>query len=130
MVRVGSSTLDVSRSGDGIVVIDYGTDLITVDRVKEAFRRHLKLGRQGPEPVLVFGQASAGIKEEMIKFTASREVVEITSAVALVSESKITAVLGNLFIKFNRNPYPTRMFYNETDARKWLLDISKLKKVI
>ena len=53
-------------------------------------------------------------------FTDSHEVVRITAAMALLTDSPVSRMLGNFFLGFNRASFPTRMFTDEQAARDWL----------
>lgn len=44
-----------------------------------------------------------------------------TRAVALLVNSAITKIMVNIFMKFNKPKYPTRMFTNREEAIEWLL---------
>ena len=44
----------------------------------------------------------------------------IALAVALISKTPLGRMNANLFFKLKKNPYPTRMFDNEDEAKEWL----------
>lgn len=58
--------------------------------------------------------------KEARDFADSDEVVGITAAMALLTNSAISRMVGNFFLGFNRASFPTRMFSSEADARRWL----------
>ena len=112
--------LTVARDNIGIVIVDFGTELITIERVKEAHRQHLDLQPTGPESLMVFGDAGTGLAKEIVDFTASPEMAQVVKAMALVAETKAAFGLANIFLKVARTPYPLKLFRNETDAGAWL----------
>ena len=47
---------------------------------------------------------------------------DLVSAVALIVDTPLSRVMGNLFINVSRPPMPTRLFDNEASALAWLLE--------
>jgi hypothetical protein len=45
---------------------------------------------------------------------------DLSSAVAMVVGTQLSRMMGNLFIRVNRPPFPTRLFDNEASAVAWL----------
>lgn len=48
--------------------------------------------------------------------------VRLASKVAVLVNSSLSQILGNLFIRFSKPPYPTKIFSQEEKAAKWLLN--------
>lgn len=111
---------DISIDNDGIITIDFGSILITPSHVVHGVEVHRKLAPNKKSPVLIIGEAALNLSGEISKVGAREETVGITSAVALVTQSKISKVMGNIFMTLQNNPYPTKLFDNEEDARAWL----------
>lgn len=105
---------------DRIVNILFGTLLITTAHIVHGIEDHRKLAPNFKSPVMIIGEATDNLKNEMIKIGARPETIEITSALALVTQSKIAKIMGNIFISLANNPYPTKLFDHEEDARAWL----------
>ncbi|MBL7919943.1 MAG: STAS/SEC14 domain-containing protein [Bacteroidia bacterium] len=55
-----------------------------------------------------------------IRNYAAEELPKIVKAIAMVSTSAVGKMLANLFFTLKTQPYPTKMFNNEKDAKKWL----------
>ena len=55
-----------------------------------------------------------------IRNYAAEELPKIVKAIAIVSTSSVGKKLANLFFTLKTQPYPTKMFNNETEAKKWL----------
>lgn len=111
---------EISIENNGIIKIDFGTILITPNHIIHSVEIHRKLAPNKKSPVLMIGEAALNLSGEISKVGAREETVNITSALALVTKSKIAKVLGNIFINLHQNPYPTKLFENENDARAWL----------
>lgn len=72
--------------------------------------------------VLVDNRKIWQISEAANKYSVSKEVGDLSIAMALLSGSSLpTRLISNFFIKFNKLHCPTRMFKSEEKARKWLL---------
>lgn len=111
---------DISLDNDGIIKIDFGSILITPSHIVHGVEIHRKLAPNKKSPVLILGEAALNLSGDLSKVGAREETVIITSALALVTKSKISKVMGNMFINLQNNPYPTKLFDNEKDARAWL----------
>jgi len=55
-----------------------------------------------------------------IRNYAAEELPKIVKAIAMVSTSAVGKMLANLFFTLKTQPYPTKMFNNEAEAKKWL----------
>lgn len=51
---------------------------------------------------------------------AAAEFPKFVKAIAMVSRSPLGKMLANLFFTIKTQPYPTKMFNNENEAREWL----------
>lgn len=111
---------DISIDDDGIIKIDFGSILITANHVIHGVEIHRKLAPNKKSPVLMIGEAALTLSGDISKVGAREETVSITSALALVTQSKISKVMGNIFITLQNNPYPTKLFDNVEDATEWL----------
>lgn len=105
---------------DGIVNVIFGTILITANHVVHGVEIHRKLAPNKKSPVLIVGEAAINLKNDISKVGSRTETAEVTSALALVTKSKISKVMGNFFISLQSNPYPTKLFDNVDNAKTWL----------
>lgn len=55
-----------------------------------------------------------------LKDFAAKEFPKIIKAIAMVSDSALGKMLANLFFTLKTQPYPTKMFNNEKEAKEWL----------
>ena len=51
---------------------------------------------------------------------AAVELPKLIKALAMVSKSPLGKMLANLFFRVKKQPYPVRMFNDETEAVTWL----------
>lgn len=105
---------------DGIVNILFGSLMMTADHVVHSVAIHRKLAPDRKSPVMIVGEAAIGVRGLISKVGNSDWIVEVTSAVAIVTQTKVGRVLGNVFIGLQKNSYPTKLFDTKEDARAWL----------
>lgn len=55
-----------------------------------------------------------------IRDYAAVEFPKFVKAIAIISKSALGKMLANLFFTLKTQPYPTKMFNDETEAREWL----------
>jgi len=51
---------------------------------------------------------------------AANEFPKFTKAIAMISDSPLGKMIANLFFSIMKQPYPTKMFTNEEEAKDWL----------
>lgn len=107
---------------NGIVNVLFGTLLITAAHVVHGVAIQRKLAPGKKLPVMIVGEAALDVQGGISKVGGSEWVAGATSALAIVTQSKIARVLGNVFIGLQRNSYPTRLFEYEEEARAWLIE--------
>ena len=75
-------------------------------------------GRQSPLLVDArdIGRQDRGARTEFVRRG------DLVSAVALVVGTPLSRMMGNLFIRVNKPPFPARLFDNEASAVAWLLE--------
>jgi hypothetical protein len=55
-----------------------------------------------------------------IRDYAALEFPKFTKAIAMISKSALGKMLANLFFTLKTQPYPTKMFTDENEAKAWL----------
>lgn len=105
---------------DGIVRVDYGNDpLLDLAAVKSAVAQRIALvGR--PHPVMVIGGGHPHVTPDAKAYTRSAEVVQMTTAMAFVTESFWARNMVQLFRLFDAPPYPVYVFSDQIEAAAWL----------
>lgn len=92
---------------------------VTLEVMEHVHRRHLEITRD-PCAVLVFAESVASADYEAQQFPSREEVAATISAMGLIVRSAFTRAIAELFMRFHRPPYPTRIFRDEVSALEWL----------
>lgn len=98
--------------------------------MQENLAVQIKLQRAGKKPTLVDMRKIKNPTLEARNFAAGKEYGREVSAVAILQNTVIGKILGNLFINFSKPIYPTRLFTSE-DTVDWLkgyLQVSNVSK--
>jgi hypothetical protein len=90
----------------------------------ETARQHLhavsRLSNGRRLPILVDLRNIRSTDRDARRLYSGHEFAEHVSAAALLVDSAVSRVIGNFYLGLNKTIYPTRLFNNEPDARKWL----------
>jgi hypothetical protein len=70
--------------------------------------------------VLVDAENFFSTTSEFRQLSASKEYTDLRLALAIVTNSMATKIIGNFFIKVNKPASPTKLFSNEKQAFEWL----------
>ena len=62
----------------------------------------------------------SGESTREVREFAALEFPKFVKAIAMISESALGRMLANLFFSVKSQPYPTKMFKEEKEAREWL----------
>lgn len=87
---------------------------------EEAVAMLWKVAGGTKRPALVDLRRVRSIDREARTYYAGPATVDILSAIALLTGSPLTRVLGNFMIGLNKSVVPTRMFTSESEALTWL----------
>jgi hypothetical protein len=63
---------------------------------------------------------TTGADREARKYYVQEESAQFKLAMAMLVNSPVQRMLGNLFMRLNKPPYPTRLFKLEKEALTWL----------
>ena len=106
---------------EGIIIIVTMIPEHTLDNAKESMAYTKKLAAGTPRPLLVdmskIRSMSKDAREEYVKKVDEPFV----TAVALVTSSNISRMVGNFFIGMNQAYVPVKLFTQPEKAREWLL---------
>lgn len=88
---------------------------------REVVEAHIRLADGKMCAVLAdIRDVSKGADSAARRYYASEEGSHLKAAMALVADSPIQRMIGNLFLRVSRPRYPTRLFGNPNDALSWL----------
>lgn len=106
--------------GDGIL---YSVSRKGARQSLEESRNNLeelrKMTRGGKVCMLIDVTHTSESTKELRDF-AAEELPKLVKAIAMVSESALGTMLANLFFTLKTQPYPTKMFKGEEEAKLWL----------
>ena len=79
------------------------------------------LGDGGPVPTMVvFGKLMNVSGKARAYFAGSEEVSRVISRAALIVETPVSRVIGNIFVGLNKPNMPVKLFTDEEKAVAWL----------
>ena len=97
-----------------------------ISEAKAVVEAHNQLAAGTPACVIAdIRSVKVGANREARKYYVSPESAEYKTAMAMLVSSPIQRMLGNIFLKLNRPPYPTRIFNQEPEAIQWLTDFEE-----
>ena len=74
----------------------------------------------GQKVCLLSDSTDAAPASKEMRDYAAEVMPEIAKAVAIISRSAVGKMAANLFFSIKRQPYPVKMFTDETEAKDWL----------
>lgn len=118
------STGKVYRTSDNIILFDPRPDLDTqtLEEMKEMDIVFRKLLNGQKMPYLVDISNAMRFSSEEKNF--AREGLKIFSSVAFVTNKSISRVIIHVFLMFQRNNPPMKIFSTMEEAKKWSLEFT------
>ncbi len=92
---------------------------ITLDAAKRAYQHHIAITNEAC-PILIVGQSVVAVDREAERYASSPEIVRITRAMAIVTNSSLQKHLARMFFWYRKPPYPIQVFATEEEAVEWL----------
>ena len=92
----------------------------TLETAKEELRIHRELGGGKKMPLFADMRGMKGANPEARDYGNSEEVKSTYSAVGILIGSTFTRIIGSMFMKINKPPYPVKMFTEQEEALEWL----------
>lgn len=120
--KISTPVADIQRGSDGIIRLRYtipGTE-VKLEDIKAVRAAIWEMSDGQKRPVLADIRNLKGSDREVTKYSSGEEMAQSLKAAAILSDSVISRVLGNLFIGIGKPPFPTRLFNSETEAVEWL----------
>ena len=92
---------------------------LSFEETKKTLEEFKSVIGQGKVCMLIDVTYSAESTRE-VRDLAAEEFPKFVKAIAMISKSALGKMLANLFFTVKSQPYPTKMFTNEMEAREWL----------
>jgi hypothetical protein len=106
---------------DGIIrsTVLPGTEETLAD-AQENIRTCALLGGGQRRPIVVDMRGVKAQAREARLYYSGPETAQVISAIALITGSRVSALIANFFITVSKNTIPTKLFTDETEALLWL----------
>lgn len=95
------------------------TDPVSLEDTKKLLRE-FKSNLRSEKVCLLIDVTHSGETTREVRDYAAQEFPKFVKAIAMVSDSALGKMLANLFFRIRTQPYPTKMFNNEQEAKEWL----------
>jgi hypothetical protein len=97
------------------------TERHDLEDAQEVVKAHNSLTNGVKTPVLAdLRNVTTGANRQARKYYCLEESCKSKLGMAMLVQSPVQRMLGNLFVKINKPPYPTRLFLDEKEALIWL----------
>ncbi len=116
--------VDITLQNDIFHVQPHKNAIATIKHMHQVHKSFQKLSHGTKHPALIDMTNVQTIDYAARKYIAE-ETGDVINAVALITRSPISRVIGNFFIGINKPTYPARLFTNQHDAIHWLQEVTK-----
>jgi hypothetical protein len=116
-----SSATGTATFKDGIMTVRYHHTIQTVDEAKiwtADFNR--EFAEILPVVMLINISKHKSFPKDVRDYMNSPEIISSMKAAAMVADSIMTRILGNIFMSISKPPMPTKLFPDEATAIAWL----------
>ena len=93
---------------------------ITIDEGKKIMEISMRLSNAKRIPVLADMGRIKSMPRESRAYLSGEEAKKTAIALALVTETPISKIVGNFLLGLNKPSYPIKMFTTLQDAQQWL----------
>ena len=105
---------------DGILRVQFPQVFnLTLEVMELVHRKRLEL-MATPCPLLIYADTVASAEYEAQQFASREDVAELITVMGIIVRSVFTRAMSEIFMRFHRPPYPTRIFKDEQPALEWL----------
>jgi hypothetical protein len=107
---------------NGVIFGQYKPDVvIDLEAAKSIARDRMRLSNNKDYPSLVYlTLLNTTVTKEARDFFSGGEGIKYMKKLALLTNSPISKMVGNFYLKINQPSIPTRLFTSKEDALKWL----------
>ncbi|HIA04379.1 MAG TPA: hypothetical protein EYN66_21215 [Myxococcales bacterium] len=125
--KVETSVADLWLDSDNTIQIRFKpTTKHGLEEAKEVVKIHNALTAGVARPVLAdIRLVTVGANRDARNYYVSEEASRYKLCMAMLVNSPMQRMLGNLFMFLNRPPYPTRLFVRSNECTEWLKRFAK-----
>lgn len=106
---------------DGVVhYVSRDGAALDAENTLELFAAYRSLAGDGPHLILSDIRGVRSSTSESRALATTEDATALHRAAGVIVGSRLTRMMGNLFLRLNRPGYPTRLFSDEASALAWL----------
>jgi len=126
-MTIETSVAKVWIEADGIIRLHFKpTQQHSLNEAIQVVEAHNRLASGVPRGVIAdIRHVTGGADRSAREYYVSSESARLKTGMAMLVSSPMQRMLGNIFFRINKPPYPSRMFSNEEDAIHWLQGFCK-----
>lgn len=118
---VENDHIKIWKEGEILYALLKKNSILSLNAAKEMVALRLSYMDNKPHKAILFMSNAAIINADARKFLASDAGYEGLIKIALVANSQMNSMIGNLFISLNKPKIPTKLFKDKEGALEWLL---------
>lgn len=112
---------------NGIIHFVYKPNVIvTLEVAKQMVEEREKVSNMIRRPILLDVRNLASVELKARKYLATERATHLLSAGAVFLDNPLTRWAGNIFLKIDSPPIPTKLFTNKAAALQWLEQFKNL----
>jgi hypothetical protein len=104
---------------DGVIYMRYLVKVLDLQAAKETVHKRMETFK-GIPLVLVDIRELKHVTREVRQYLSGEEAQVDLKAAALISDSRVTRLMFDFFVNFDKPSIPLKMFAGEQEALKWL----------
>jgi hypothetical protein len=91
----------------------------TVEEAKKSLVELVKI-TNGQKVCMLSDSTNAASANKDVRDYVATVLPDVVKAVAIISQSALGKMAANLFFSIKKQPYPVKIFNEETEAKEWL----------
>jgi len=107
----------------GIICCLYKKEKVDLDMAQKSLATRLKLTKDKPCKLFLDLRNIGYITQAAREYSASDEATYMAKATAVLAPSRITKLIANFFLTFNKPKMPFQIFTSKDKAFEWLKSI-------
>ena len=118
--KIITSNAELWIEDDIYILVHKVSKTTTVEMARDMLRIHRELSGGKKLPLYIDMTNQKGATPDAREFGSSEEVIQTYAAIGILVGSVFNRILGSLFMKINKPPYPVKMFTKKEEAMEWL----------